>query len=63
MDKNSTDIQLDKSFLTNNAAYWIEIDRRVNNQEISDEDLEDSLGYGDETIIRILSEARNKTGR
>ena len=30
MDKHSTDIQFDKSFLTNNAAYWIEIDRRNN---------------------------------
>jgi hypothetical protein len=63
MDKHSTDTQFDKSFLTNNAAYWIEIDRRNNNQEISDEDLEDSLGYGDETITRILSKARSKTGR
>lgn len=63
MDNHSTDIQCDKSFLTNNAAYWIEIDRRNNYKEISDEDLEDSLGYGDETVIRILSEARNKTGR
>tara|TARA_R110000782_G_C14456040_1_gene372793 strand:- start:59 stop:244 length:186 start_codon:yes stop_codon:yes gene_type:complete len=59
---HSTDTQCDKAFITQNAAYWIEIDRLKQPREITDEELEDALGYGTKTVIRILSEARNKSG-